>query len=180
MAAYHDNEWGVPLHDDRLLFEILTLEGAQAGLSWSTILNRREGYRRAFANFDLEQVAAFDNRDVERLIADTGIIRNRQKIMATIVNAHEVLRVRDDEGSFDRYIWSFVDGATVDHRFTSMAEIPPSSGESVAMSKALRKRGFGFVGPTICYAFMQSAGLVNDHLLSCDARRTQMQPQGGR
>jgi DNA-3-methyladenine glycosylase I len=174
MAAYHDLEWGVPLHDDRLLFELLTLEGAQAGLSWSTILNRREGYRRAFANFDLEQVAAFDNVDVERLITDTGIIRNRQKIMATIVNAREVLRLRDDQESLDSFVWAFVNGTTIDHQFTRMEQIPPTTPESVAMSRALRKRGFGFVGPTICYAFMQSAGLVNDHVLSCDARRTQV------
>jgi DNA-3-methyladenine glycosylase I len=173
MAAYHDQEWGVPLHDDRLLFELLTLEGAQAGLSWSTILNRREGYRRAFANFELERVAAFDNQDVERLIADSGIIRNRQKIMSTIVNAREVLRLRDEQGSFDSFVWSFVDGNTIDHRFTRMDQIPATTPESVAMSRALKKRGFGFVGPTICYAFMQSAGLVNDHVLNCDARRTQ-------
>jgi DNA-3-methyladenine glycosylase I len=175
MAAYHDQEWGVPLHDDRLLFELLTLEGAQAGLSWSTILNRRDGYRRAFANFDLEQVAAFNNQDVERLIVDTGIIRNRQKIMATITNAREVLRLRDDQGSFDDFVWSFVDGNTIDHRFTRMDQIPATTPESVAMSRALKKRGFGFVGPTICYAFMQSAGLVNDHVLSCDARQMQAQ-----
>jgi DNA-3-methyladenine glycosylase I len=177
MAAYHDLEWGVPLHDDRQLFELLTLEGAQAGLSWSTILNRRDGYRRAFGNFDLEKVAAFDNQDVERLIADTGIIRNRQKIMATIVNAREVLRLQDDQGSLDNFVWSFVNGKTLDHQFTRMEQLPPTTPESVAMSKALRKRGFGFVGPTICYAFMQSAGLVNDHMLSCDARRTQAQAQ---
>jgi DNA-3-methyladenine glycosylase I len=175
MAAYHDLEWGVPLHDDRMLFELLTLEGAQAGLSWSTILNRREGYGRAFANFDLEQVAAFDNQDVERLITDSGIIRNRQKIMATIVNAREVLRIQDDQGSFDSFVWSFVDGKTIDHRYTRMEQIPSTTPESEALSRALRKRGFGFVGPTICYAFMQSGGLVNDHIVTCDARRTQAQ-----
>ena len=180
MAAYHDREWGVPLHDDRALFELLVLEGAQAGLSWSTILKRRDGYRRAFENFQLERVANFDERDVERLLNDSGIIRNRQKILATITNAREVLRVQDESGSFDAYVWSFVGGQTIDHRFTSMAEIPATTHESENLSKALRKRGFGFVGPTICYAFMQSAGLVNDHLLRCDARRFQPQGQAGR
>jgi DNA-3-methyladenine glycosylase I len=171
MSAYHDQEWGVPLHDDRALFEILMLEGAQAGLSWSTILKRRQGYRRAFANFEMPQVAAFDASEVDRLLTDSGIIRNRQKILATISNASEVLRIQAEFGSFDSYIWSFVGGHTLDHRFTSMAEVPATIEESQAMSKALRKRGFAFVGPTICYAFMQSAGLVNDHLLSCDARK---------
>ena len=170
MAAYHDEEWGVPLHDDRALFELLTLEGAQAGLSWSTILQRREGYRRAFVGFEPARVAEFDERDIERLLADSGIIRNRQKIVSTITNAREVLDVQHECGSFDAYVWSFVDGKTIDHRFTSMDQIPATTEESVRLSKALRKRGFGFVGPTICYAFMQSAGLVNDHLLSCSAR----------
>jgi DNA-3-methyladenine glycosylase I len=180
MAVYHDREWGVPLHDDRALFELLVLEGAQAGLSWSTILKRRDGYRRAFENFQLERVANFDERDIERLLKDSGIIRNRRKILATISNARQVLRVQDECGSFDAYVWSFVGGQTIDHRFTTMAEIPATTGESENLSKALRKRGFAFVGPTICYAFMQSAGLVNDHLLSCDARRTQPQGQAGR
>jgi len=170
MAAYHDQDWGVPLHDDRALFELLTLEGAQAGLSWSTILQRREGYRRAFLQFEPARVAEFDDRDVERLLADSGIIRNRQKIVSTITNAREVLATQQEFGSFDAFVWSFVDGHTIDHRFTSMDQIPATTDESVRMSKALRKRGFGFVGPTICYAFMQSAGLVNDHLLLCDAR----------
>ena len=171
MVAYHDNEWGVPMHDDRALFELLTLEGAQAGLSWSTILQRREGYRRAFADFALQRVAEFDDRDIARLLADSGIIRNRKKILSTIANAREVLDVQQEFGSFDSFVWSFVDGAPIDHRFTSMDQIPPTTEESVRLSKALRKRGFGFVGPTICYAFMQSAGLVNDHLSSCPAWR---------
>lgn len=175
MATYHDLEWGVPMHDDRQLFELLTLEGAQAGLSWSTILKRRDGYRRAFANFDIRRVAEFDDDDVARLLSDTGIVRNRQKVLATIVNAREVLRTQDESGSFDAFVWSFVGGQTLDHRFTSMSQIPATTPESEAMSKALRKRGFGFVGPTICYAFMQSAGLVNDHMLSCNARISQAQ-----
>lgn len=175
MATYHDLEWGVPMHDDRQLFELLTLEGAQAGLSWSTILKRRDGYRRAFANFDIRRVAEFDDDDVARLLSDTGIVRNRQKVLATIVNAREVLRTQDESGSFDAFVWSFVGGQTLDHRFTSMSQIPATTPESEAMSKALRKRGFGFVGPTICYAFMQSAGLVNDHMLSCTARISQAQ-----
>lgn len=170
MAAYHDRDWGVPLHDDRALFELLTLEGAQAGLSWSTILQRRDGYRRAFVQFEPARVAEFDDRDIERLLADSGIIRNRQKIVSTITNAREVLAVQQEFGSFDTYVWSFVNGETIDHRFTAMDQIPATTEESVRMSKALRKRGFGFVGPTICYAFMQSAGLVNDHLLTCSAR----------
>jgi DNA-3-methyladenine glycosylase I len=170
MTAYHDREWGFPMHDDRALFELLVLEGAQAGLSWSTILKRRDGYRRAFANFEIQQVAEFDDSDVERLLADTAIIRNRKKILAAIVNARQVLNIQDEHGSFDAYVWSFVDGNTIDHRFDRMDQIPATTPESEAMSKALRKRGFGFVGPTICYAFMQSAGLVNDHLLGCFAR----------
>jgi DNA-3-methyladenine glycosylase I len=181
MAAYHDLEWGVPLHDDRQLFELLTLEGAQAGLSWSTILKRRDGYRRAFENFDIQRVAEFDDADLARLLSDTGIVRNRQKLLATVVNAREVLRIQDDSGSFDAFVWSFVGGQTLDHRFTSMAQLPATTPESEALSKALRKRGFGFVGPTICYAFMQSAGLVNDHMLDCEARISQAQrrPVGG-
>jgi DNA-3-methyladenine glycosylase I len=170
MAEYHDREWGYPMHDDRALFELLILEGAQAGLSWSTILKRRDGYRRAFANFDIQRVAEFDDRDVERLLADTGIIRNRQKILSAIVNAREVLSIQDEFGSFDAFIWSFVNGTTIDHRFTRMDQLPATTPESEAMSKALKKRGFGFVGPTICYAFIQSAGLVNDHLLRCEFR----------
>jgi len=171
MAAYHDAEWGFPMHDDRELFELLTLEGAQAGLSWSTILRRRDGYRAAFAQFDIARVADFGDDDVTRLLADPGIIRNRQKILSTIGNARGVLAIQAEHGSFDSYVWSFVGGKPLDHRFRSMDEIPSTTPESEALSKALRQRGFAFVGPTICYAFMQSAGLVNDHVLSCDARK---------
>jgi DNA-3-methyladenine glycosylase I len=173
MAAYHDREWGVPLHDDRALFELLILEGAQAGLSWSTILRRRDGYRQAFANFEPERVAAFDDADIQRLLADTSIVRNRQKVLSTVQNAKQVLAIQSESGSFDRFVWSFVDGQPLDHRYTSMDQLPATTPESERLSKALRQRGFSFVGPTICYAFMQSAGLVNDHLLSCSARQSQ-------
>jgi DNA-3-methyladenine glycosylase I len=171
MTAYHDDEWGVPLHDDRALFELLTLEGAQAGLSWSTILRRREGYRRAFDGFDLQTVANLGDADIARLLQDQTIIRNRQKIVSTIANAQGVLALQNETGSFDAFLWSFVGGAPLDRRPVTMADVPATIEQSHAMSKALRKRGFGFVGPTICYAFMQSAGLVNDHLLSCFAAR---------
>jgi DNA-3-methyladenine glycosylase I len=171
MQAYHDTEWGVPLHDDRALFELLCLEGAQAGLSWSTILHRREGYRRAFADFEIERVARFDAADIERLVQNPEIIRNRQKIVATIVNAQRVLDVQRECRSFDAYVWSFVGGAPRRNAFRESAEIPAQTPESQAMSRdlslSLRKRGFSFVGPTICYAFMQSAGLVDDHQVSC-------------
>ena len=168
MQAHHDLEWGVPLHDDRGLFELLILEGAQAGLSWSTILHRREGYRKAFADFDVRRVAGFDQADVDRLLGDTGIVRNRRKIAATIENARQVVALFDGEGeSFDHYIWTFVGGKPIVHHYKAMRELPNSTAESERMSKALRKRGFGFVGPTICYAFMQSAGLVNDHTTNC-------------
>jgi DNA-3-methyladenine glycosylase I len=167
MQAYHDAEWGVPIHDERVLFELLCLEGAQAGLSWSTILQRRDGYRRAFEGFDIERVAAFDGADVERLLADTAIVRNRQKIAATIANARSVLAVRRECGSFDTYVWSFVGGRPRRNTFRQLDEIPAQTQQSQAMSTDLRKRGFGFVGPTICYAFMQSAGLVDDHLVTC-------------
>jgi DNA-3-methyladenine glycosylase I len=172
MRAYHDREWGVPLHDERALFELMTLEGAQAGLSWSTILKRRDGYRAAFAHFEVARVAEFGDTDFERLMGDPDIVRNRQKIQATITNARLVLDLQREGSSLEALVWSFVDGQPIDHRLTSMAQLPASTAESTAMSKALRKRGFGFVGPTICYAFMQAAGLVNDHLLSCPARRT--------
>jgi DNA-3-methyladenine glycosylase I len=170
MEAYHDQEWGVPLHDERALFELLTLEGAQAGLSWSTILRRRDGYRRAFAEFDVTRVAAFDAEDIERLMANTDIIRNRQKIVSTVENARRVLAMPEEGQSLDTLVWSFVGGRPLVHQFKTLSEIPARTPESVAMSKALRKRGFGFVGATILYAFMQSAGLVNDHLLGCDWR----------
>jgi DNA-3-methyladenine glycosylase I len=170
MREYHDREWGVPLHDERALFEILTLEGAQAGLSWSTILKRREAYRTAFANFEIARVAEFGDDDLERLMGDASIIRNRQKLQATRTNARLVVDLQRSGGSLDALVWSFVDGQPIDHRYTRLAELPATTAESEALSKALRKRGFGFVGPTISYAFMQAAGLVNDHLVGCPAR----------
>jgi DNA-3-methyladenine glycosylase I len=170
MEAYHDQEWGVPLHDDRALFELLTLEGAQAGLSWSTILKRREGYRRAFSQFDLPSVAALGDADLQRLLADTGIIRNRQKLISTIGNAQRVLDLQRELGSFDRFLWSFVGNKPLVADRKTLAQIPAQTLESTALSTALRQRGFGFVGPTICYAFMQSAGLVNDHVETCPRR----------
>ena len=169
MGAYHDQEWGVPLHDDRALFELLTLEGAQAGLSWITILRRREGYRRAFAQFDLQRVADFGESDMQRLLADTEIIRNRQKLISTIGNAQRVLDLQREQGSFDSFVWSFVGNKALSPERKTMGDTPAQTPESIALSTALRKRGFGFVGPTICYAFMQSAGLVNDHLMTCPA-----------
>jgi DNA-3-methyladenine glycosylase I len=169
MEAYHDQEWGVPLHDDRALFELLTLEGAQAGLSWITILKRRDGYRRAFAHFDPQRVAAFDEGDLHRLLADTEIIRNRQKLASTIGNAQRVLDVQREHSSFDAFVWSFVGNTPLVARRETMADVPAQTPESIALSSALRTRGFGFVGPTICYAFMQAAGLVNDHQVSCPA-----------
>ena len=165
--AYHDEEWGVPVHDDRLLFEFLVLEGAQAGLSWLTILRRREGYRRAFAGFAQEAVAAFGPADVERLLADTGIIRNRLKIGSAITNAQAFLRVREEFCSFDAYVWGFVDGETIHNEWKLMAEIPVKTPEAERMSADLKKRGFRFVGPTICYAHMQATGMVNDHTVDC-------------
>ncbi len=168
MVAYHDAEWGVPMHDDSALFELLTLEGAQAGLSWSTILRRRDAYREAFASFDIERVAAFGNADVERVLTSTGVIRNRQKVVSTVTNARAVRAAQQELGSFDRLLWSFVPGgeALVNH-WDEVGQVPALTPESQAMSRALRKRGFAFVGPTICYALMQSAGLVNDHTVSC-------------
>lgn len=174
MEVYHDVEWGVPLHDDRALFEILTLEGAQAGLSWSTILHRRAGYRSAFAGFDVERIAGFDDEDIQALMANPGIVRNRQKIVSTIENARRVLEIQEEDGSFDGFIWSFVGGRPRVNHFNTLSELPAQTAESQAMSKALRKRGFGFVGPTIIYAFMQSAGLVNDHMVTCP-RYTELQ-----
>jgi DNA-3-methyladenine glycosylase I len=164
---YHDREWGVPLHDDRALFELLVLEGAQAGLSWSTILRKRDAYRRAFAGFDPVRVARFTARDVQRLLRDPGIVRNRAKIRATIDNARAVLEVQREHGSLDRYLWKFVDGQPVQNRWRAHRQLPALTPASQAMSRELRSRGFRFVGPTICYAFMQSAGLVNDHTVDC-------------
>ncbi len=164
---YHDVEWGVPVRDDRRLFEFLILEGAQAGLSWSTILKKRHGYRNAFANFDAERIARFNSRSVERLLRDPGIVRNRLKVTAAIDNARSFLRLRDANKSFENYIWSFVDGVPVQNSWTALSEIPTQTPTSEAMSKDLRRHGFRFVGPTICYAFMQAAGLVNDHTVDC-------------
>jgi DNA-3-methyladenine glycosylase I len=166
-VAYHDEEWGVPEHDDRRLFELLTLEGAQAGLSWATILRKREGYRRAFAGFDPAAVARFDDQHAEELLEDPAIVRNRRKVESTVGNARRVLEVQDELGSLDAYLWRFVDGEPIVGRWRALAEIPAETAESKAMSKDLKRRGFGFVGPTVCYAFMQAAGLVNDHVVSC-------------
>ncbi len=164
---YHDEEWGVPIRDDRRQFEFLVLEGAQAGLSWSTILNKREGYRRAFADFDVERVARFNKRSVERLLNDPGIVRNRLKVQAVIANARAVLALQDELGSLAGYLWSFVGGRPIVNRFTDMKQVPATSPEAEALSKDLRRRGFKFVGPTIIYAHMQATGMVNDHLVSC-------------
>ena len=166
-VRYHDEEWGVPVHDDRRQFEFLLLEGAQAGLSWSTILNKRSGYREAFADFDVERVARFDRRKVERLMQFPGIVRNRLKIEAAVGNARAVLRLRDELGSLDRYLWSFVGGRPIVHRWKDMKQVPATSPESDALSKDLKKRGFKFVGSTIVYAHMQATGMVNDHLVGC-------------
>ncbi len=170
-VAYHDEESGVPLHDDQKLFEFLILEGAQAGLAWITILRKRETYRSAFANFDAEQVAAFGPRKVARLLENPGIVRNRLKVASAIRNAQACLQVRREFASFAEYIWSFTGGATIQNRWCSLAELPAETPESRLMSKDLRKRGFNFVGPTICYAFMQAVGMVNDHEIGCFRHR---------
>ena len=167
MRAYHDDEWGVPSHDDRHLFEMLTLEGAQAGLSWSTILRKREGYRHAFAGFDPEVVARFRAKDVERLLADPGIVRNRLKVESTIVNAGRVLEAQAELGSFGAYLWVFVDGAPMVNAWRTLSELPAETEVSRALSKDLKRRGFRFVGPTVCYAFMQTVGMVDDHTVDC-------------
>ena len=167
MHRYHDEEWGVPLHDDRGLFELLVLEGAQAGLSWRTVLQRREGYRVAFDGFDIPTVAGYTDTERERLLADARIIRNRAKIDAAIANARATLSIQAQHGSLDAFLWGFVGGETHHNAFQSLAEVPSETHESRAMSRSLRSYGFSFVGPTICYAFMQSAGLVNDHVTSC-------------
>ena len=166
-VAYHDREWGVPLHDDRRLFELLTLEGAQAGLAWITILRKREGYRAAFEGFFPDKVARYGKRKIESLLRDPGIVRNRAKVVGTVQNARALAKVRDEVGSFDRHVWSFVGGRPLQNRRASMKDVPAETEESRALSKDLKKRGFTFVGPTICYAFMQAAGLVNDHVASC-------------
>jgi DNA-3-methyladenine glycosylase I len=167
MISYHDEEWGVPLHDDRKLFEFLVLEGAQAGLSWRTVLRKRENYRRAFHGFDPERVARYGRSEVTRLLSDPGIIRNRAKVESAISNARHFLDVQAEFGSFDAYLWRFPGGKPIVNRFRTLSELPSTSPESVAMSRDLVKRGFRFVGPTICYAFMQAVGMVNDHLVDC-------------
>jgi DNA-3-methyladenine glycosylase I len=164
---YHDREWGVPVHDDRKLFEFLVLEGMQAGLSWLTILRKRENFRLAFAGFDPEKVARFGKREIGRLMSDAGIVRNELKILAAVANAEAVLRVRDELGSFDKYLWQFVDGAARINRWRRVKDVPATTPQSDAMSRDLKGRGFKFVGSTICYAHMQATGMVNDHLTSC-------------
>jgi DNA-3-methyladenine glycosylase I len=165
--TYHDVEWGVPVHDDRLLFEFLILEGAQAGLSWTTILNKRDNYRKAFDGFRPEKIARYGVRDVKRLLGDAGIVRNRLKIVAAIENAKTFLTVRKEFGTFDAYLWSFVGGKPIRNRWNRMADVPARTTESDAMSRDLQRRGFKFVGSTICYALMQATGMVNDHLVTC-------------
>ncbi len=167
MARYHDTEWGVPLHDDRKLFEFLVLEGAQAGLSWATVLNKRESFRKAFDGFDPALVAQYGQQDIQRLLSDGGIIRNRQKIASAIANAQRFLEVQQEAGSFDAYIWRFTDGKPIRNQFKHISEIPARTPLSDAISKDLQKRGFRFVGSTICYAFMQTIGMVNDHVVDC-------------
>ena len=165
--AYHDQEWGVPSHDDRFLFEMLNLEGAQAGLSWITILKKRENYRKVFDNFNAERIAKYNDRKVAELLADPGIVRNRLKVAATIQNAKAYLEVQQEFGSFDKYIWQFVEGSPKQNHWKALSEAPAKTAQSDAMSKDLLKRGFKFVGSTICYSFMQAVGMVNDHLVTC-------------
>ena len=167
MITYHDDEWGVPVHDDRKLFEFLLLDGAQAGLSWETILKKRENYRSAFDAFDPETIAGYDDEKTRQLLANPGIVRNRQKVASAVKNARAFLEVQAEFESFDAYIWGFVDGETIQNNWLTLSEIPAKTAESEAMSKDLKRRGFGFVGPTICYAFMQAAGMVNDHTVDC-------------
>jgi DNA-3-methyladenine glycosylase I len=167
MRVYHDREWGTPVHSDRKLFEFLILEGMQAGLSWETILKKRANFRRAFHRFDPHRIARYTQNDVRRLLTDAGIIRNRAKILAVISNARAFLDVRREFGSFNRYIWSFVEGRPIVNRFRSLRELPANTAASTAMSRDLLRRGFRFVGPTICYAFMQAVGMVNDHTTGC-------------
>ena len=169
--AYHDTEWGVPVYDDRKQFEFLILEGAQAGLSWSTILNKREGYRKAFADFDPQKVARFTEKRIEKLLQDPGIVRNRLKVRSAVGNAKAFLAVQKEFGSFSDYIWGFVDGKPVQNRFRKDSDVPPTSKQSDALSKDLKKRGFKFVGSTIVYAHMQATGLVNDHVVGCFRHR---------
>lgn len=170
-VAYHDEEWGVPVHDDRKLFEMLILEGAQAGLSWITILRRREGYRRAFDRFDAKRIAAYGPERIQEILGDPGVIRNRAKIESAVTNARAFLEVREQAGSFDGFLWQFVDGEPRQNRRRSLEEVPAETPESRALSKELRRKGFRFVGPTICYAFMQAVGMVNDHVIDCFRHR---------
>lgn len=170
--AYHDEEWGVPVADDRVLFEFLLLEGAQAGLSWSTILNKRENYRKAFDQFDATKIARYTPAKLERLLADPGIVRNRLKVNAAVVNARAFLETSEEFGSFAQFVWQFVDGKPMQERRRSLKEVPARTAESDAMSKELARRGFKFVGSTICYAYMQAVGLVNDHLITCPRHAT--------
>jgi DNA-3-methyladenine glycosylase I len=179
MIAYHDDEWGVPVHDDRRLFEFLILEGAQAGLSWETILRKRDAYRAAFAQFDPAVVGEMTKRDVARLLRNHGIVRNRLKIESTVQNAKAFLIVQKEFGTFDKYIWRFVGGAAVQNRRRAMKDVPARTAESDAMSKDLRRRGFNFVGSTICYAFMQAVGMVNDHLVDCHRYRAVQRRSAG-
>ena len=167
MIEYHDKEWGVPVHDDSKLFEFLILEGAQAGLTWETVLKKRENYRNAFHNFDLTRISQYTEKDINRLLSDSGIIRNRFKIDAAIINARRFIEIQKEFGSFDKYLWTIVDSRPIKNNFQSLKDIPAITIESDAMSKDLKKRGFKFVGPTICYAFMQAVGMVNDHMIDC-------------
>jgi DNA-3-methyladenine glycosylase I len=167
MIRYHDEEWGVPVHDDRTLFEFLILEGAQAGLSWETILNKRENYRAAFDNFDPQKIARYNRKKLAQLLKNPGIVRNRLKIGSAVTNAQAMLRVQEEFSSFDHYLWQFVNGRPRLNQWKSLSQIPASTAESDALSKALKKRGFNFVGSTICYAFMQGVGMVNDHVVQC-------------
>jgi len=167
VREYHDTQWGIPVHDDRLLFEMLTLEGAQAGLSWSTILAKREGYKKAFDNFDVKKVANYSTDKIDALLQNKEIVRNKLKVNSTVNNAKIFLEIQEEFGSFDAYIWSFVEGETIQNSWNNMSEIPANTPLSDTMSKALKKRGFKFVGSTICYAFMQAIGIVNDHLVDC-------------
>ena len=170
-TRYHDLEWGVPVRDARVLFEFLTLEGAQAGLSWSTILRKRENYRNAFSGFDIARVAKFDKRKTARLLKDPGIVRNKLKVESTVTNAQKTIEIQNEFGSLTEYVWQFVGGKPIQNRWRTLNEIPAETPESLQMSKDLRKRGFRFVGPTICYAFMQAVGMVNDHEMSCFRHR---------
>jgi DNA-3-methyladenine glycosylase I len=172
MIAYHDTEWGVPLHDDQKLFEFMILDAFQAGLSWKTILHRREGFRAAFDNFNAEKISLYDETRIQQLMQDTRIIRNQLKIRSTVTNAHAFLKLQKEFGTFDKYIWQFTGGTTIFNTWTDLKQIPAKSAESDAMSKDLIKRGFKFVGSTICYAFMQAAGMVNDHMVYCSRHST--------